>query len=85
MWSLLDSDVDRVATVKLPDGRTVMAHSTGYVEGDTNAFVEESFTVTDTETSDELSLEELNREITVEGKTYFLHEYISEVAKWEEN
>jgi hypothetical protein len=80
--SLPTVDVDATGTATLPDGRKVGVHSRGYVEGDTNAFVdeEEHFFWED---GTELSLGEINSEITHEGRSYYLHEYVWEFVKWD--
>jgi hypothetical protein len=80
-----DSDVDAHGETVLPDGRKVLVHSVGYVEGDTNAFCEDEddSSLTWADTGDELTLEEINSVIEHEGRSYFLHEFVEEFVKWD--
>lgn len=80
-----DVDVDAHGETVLPDGRKVLVHSVGFVEGDTNAFCEDEddSSLTWADTGDELTLEEINSEIEHEGRSYFLHEYVYEHVKWD--
>ena len=50
-----DTNVDTVAYLTLPDGRKIRAHRSGYVEGDTNGFVEGDYTISDEDTGEEIS------------------------------
>jgi hypothetical protein len=87
---LPNCSVDARGTVTLPDGRTVDVRQQGYIEGDTNAFVEQGdaeFTwgahYDNDRYGEELTDEEINEEIEHEGRTYFLHEYVWEFIKWD--
>lgn len=76
-------DIDSVGVATLPDGRQVRVSMQGYVEGDTNAFVETDSLYEWVEDGASLTLDELNSEIEAGGEHYFLHEYVCEKAKWE--
>ena len=71
--------------ITLPDGRQCDVIERGTYEFDTNAWVpsDEGFTLTERATGEEFTPEELNQEITVNGRTYYLHEYVSEHATWQ--
>jgi hypothetical protein len=71
-------------TAILPDGRKVTVYQEGYVEGDTNAFVETGDGVFKWEDGEELTDEEINLELEREGRKFFLHEYVWEFIKWDE-
>ena len=73
-----------VGTGVLPDGRRYVATERGTYEDDTNAWIpgDEGMTVTIKTTGEELSQPELNAEITYEGRSWYLHEWISEHACW---
>lgn len=83
----IDVHQDLHGTATLPDGRIVNIHQEGYVEGDTNAFVESedgSFTWGNGDNEgDELTNEEINEEIEHDGRRFFLHEYVWEFIKWD--
>ena len=70
--------------VTLPDGRKLSAIEHGTYEYDTNAWVphDEGMTLTDVATGEALSLDAMNAEILHEGRTYYLHEYVSKYATW---
>ena len=80
-----NTDINNVALVTLPDGRIVWARETGYVEGDTNAFVEGEFILRwEGPGGEDLTDEEFNSEIELpDGSTTYLHEYVSDNAEWE--
>jgi len=80
----MDRNIDHTGYAAY-EGRRFQIYETGYVEGDTNAFVEGEFQVTDCETEEELTGEELNKEITVNGVKYFLHEWLRTIATWHDN
>lgn len=69
--------------IELPNGRKVRAYMSGYDECDTNAFIQTGdITAVYEDTHEELTEDELNEEILVEGRACYLHEYIDEVAEW---
>lgn len=79
-------DIDAHGEAVLPDGRKVLVHSIGYIEGDTNAFIEDEddSSLRWAASGDELTLEEINSKVEHEGRTYYLHEYVYEFVKWDD-
>lgn len=85
MYSWGDTSVDDIGYTTLPDGRQVRLHAVGKVEGDTGAFCEDekSTSYTWVESGEDLTLDELNSEIEVDGQKHFLHEYVWDNVKWD--
>lgn len=66
---------------QLPDKREYFFEEWGFVEGDTNAYVQSDFNIylCDPDGSrHKLTPDEFNEEIVINGKEYFLHEYVAE-------
>jgi hypothetical protein len=74
-----------VAMITLPDGRLCSATERGTFEDDTNAWVprDDGMTVTVCTTGEELTPKDLNTEVTTEGRSWYLHEWISAHATWQ--
>ena len=76
---------DLKGRVTLPDGREISVFQEGYIEGDTNAFVESGDAVVEwVETGEELTGDEFHQEIEFNGRTLLLHEYLWDFIKWDE-
>ena len=73
-----------LGTITLQDGRKLSAIEHGTYEYDTNTWVSDDrgMMLTDVETGEDLSLGAMNAEIVYGGRTYFLHEYVSQYATW---
>jgi hypothetical protein len=78
---LLDTECGFEGFCQLPDGREYFYEEWGKVEGDTNAYVVSDFNIYLCESEGKrhkLSPDEFNEELTINGKSWFLHEYVAE-------